>query len=203
MLLLLLVAAAILSAFQVMRSVSLLISTLWLAVTSALVATILYVLGAPEVAVIELSVGAGLVTVLFVFAFSIVGEDTFDEKALVPKPLVWGMVTVVAILLSWFTFPEAGDVRTALEMPFSQVLWEQRALDVLAQIVLIFGGVVGLIGLLAETRSSVDARVQTLAAGRQVHSTLELKSAPAYKPGTPAAAGTKQAAEQVLKEVEG
>jgi len=39
-------------------------------------AVLIYLLGAPEVAVIELSVGSGLVTVLFVFAFSITGETT-------------------------------------------------------------------------------------------------------------------------------
>ncbi|MDO9122475.1 MAG: NADH-quinone oxidoreductase subunit J, partial [Anaerolineaceae bacterium] len=53
----------------------LLISAIWLAVTSALVALMLFLLGAPQIAVIELSVGAGLVTVLFVFAINISGEE--------------------------------------------------------------------------------------------------------------------------------
>ena len=64
----------------------LLISALWLAGTSALAALMMYRLGAPEVAVIELSVGAGLVTVLFVFAINIAGEDTPSVRSLVPAP---------------------------------------------------------------------------------------------------------------------
>jgi len=50
-------------------------SALWLAGVSALVSIMCYLLGAYAVAVIELSVGAGLVTVLFVFAISIAGEE--------------------------------------------------------------------------------------------------------------------------------
>lgn len=51
-----------------LRAKSLLASALWLAGVSARVAALLYDLGAHEVAVVELSVGAGLVTVLLLFA---------------------------------------------------------------------------------------------------------------------------------------
>lgn len=157
MLYVLLVVAAIFSAFQVMRSPKLLTSTIWLAATSALVSMIIYMLGAPEVAVIELSVGAGLVTILFVFAFSIVGELTLDEVTIVPRALVWGMVLLAAFLLGWFTFP-IHEKLEAFQLPFSKVLWEQRGLDVMAQIVLIFAGVMGLLGLMTETRKPVAAQ---------------------------------------------
>ncbi len=72
---LLIVAATLVCALQAVRSRRLLMSALWLAGASALVALMMYLLGAPEVAVIELSVGAGLVTVLFVFAINIAGEE--------------------------------------------------------------------------------------------------------------------------------
>ena len=52
---------------------------------SASLAALLYALGAHEVAVIELSVGAGLVTVLFVFAINIAGEEPIEIKALVSR----------------------------------------------------------------------------------------------------------------------
>jgi len=55
------------SAILAIRTKRLLISAIWLAVASALTAVMIYLLGAPQIAVIELSVGAGLVTVLFVF----------------------------------------------------------------------------------------------------------------------------------------
>ena len=54
-------------AYRAMISTHLLPSTLYLACVSALASITLYLLGAQEVAVIELSVGAGLVTVLLVY----------------------------------------------------------------------------------------------------------------------------------------
>lgn len=144
----LLVIAAILCALQVVRSPRLLSSALWLAGVSALVSILLYRLGAPEVAVIELSVGAGLVTVLFVFAFNIVGEEGQTAASLIPRPLIWGLVLLAAALLGWYTLPVASFPDRAAEPSFAVVLWEQRGLDVLVQVALIFSGVMGLTGLL-------------------------------------------------------
>lgn len=153
MIFLLLVLSTLFCAFQVMRSARLLIATLWLALTSALVAVLIYMLGAPEVAVIELSVGAGLVTVLFVFAFSILGELTVDEITIVPRPLVWVLVLGIVLGLSWLILPTAAEaLPVTSETLFADMLWQHRGLDVLAQMVLIFAGVMGLIGLLSETR---------------------------------------------------
>lgn len=159
-----LVLATVICAFQVMRSGRLLVVTLWLAAASALTAILLYTLGAVEVAVIELSVGAGLVTVLFVFAFSIVGEETLDVKSIVPKPLVWGLVLGVAFLLGWLVLPQVGGATQGGGASFAHVLWQERGLDVLAQIVLIFAGVLGLLGLLSESRQVAEERASAAAA---------------------------------------
>jgi uncharacterized MnhB-related membrane protein len=151
-----LVIAALFCAYQVMRAERLMVSTIWLALTSALAALLLYLLGAHEVAVIELSVGAGLVTVLFVFAFSIVGEATLDAATIVPRLLVWCVILSVSFILGSLTLPIeylGGKMESA---PFAMVLWEQRGLDVLAQIVLIFAGVIGVMGLLSDSRSDVE-----------------------------------------------
>lgn len=147
---LLVTIAAVFCAYRVMRARRLLNVTIWLAVTSALVAVLLYQLGAPEVAVIELSVGAGLVTVLFVFAFSITGEITFDDLTLIPRPLAWLLAGGAIALLGWFTLPIAPSISSGEDITFARMLWEQRGLDVLAQVVLIFSGVMGLLGLLAD-----------------------------------------------------
>jgi uncharacterized MnhB-related membrane protein len=139
-----------------MRAERLMMSTIWLALTSALVAILLYLLGAHEVAVIELSVGAGLVTVLFVFAFSIVGEVTLDAVTIIPRLLVWCVILSISFILGSLTLPIeylGGKMET---LPFARVLWEQRGLDVLAQIVLIFAGVIGIMGLLSESRPGVE-----------------------------------------------
>ena len=71
MILALLLFVILLLALQAIRAVHLLHSAVWLAATSAMLSILFYLLGAPYVAVIELSVGAGLVTVLFIFAIGI------------------------------------------------------------------------------------------------------------------------------------
>ena len=71
---LILIILSVIFAVQAIRAYRLLNSALWLAGVSALVSLIFYLMSATQVAVIELSVGAGLVTILFVFAISIAGS---------------------------------------------------------------------------------------------------------------------------------
>ncbi|MFZ0546905.1 MAG: NADH-quinone oxidoreductase subunit J [Candidatus Promineifilaceae bacterium] len=148
----LLVTAVVLGGLQALRSQRLLTAALWLAVSSALAATILYRAGAPEVAVIELSVGAGLVTILFVFSIAIAGEETMNGRSLVPTTLAWLLIVIAAALLGWAVLPFKAVEPASTELPFASVLWEQRSLDVLVQIGLIFAGVMGILGLLTEPK---------------------------------------------------
>jgi NADH:ubiquinone oxidoreductase subunit 6 (subunit J) len=64
-------AAALICAVQAVRARRLLHAALWLAGVSAMASLLIYGLGARQAAVIELSVGAGLVFILFVFAISV------------------------------------------------------------------------------------------------------------------------------------
>jgi hypothetical protein len=107
-------------------------------------------LGAYEVAVIELSVGAGLVTVLLVYALSVIGEDTFDPISIIPKPLAFLLVAAAAILVGWMASPVVNHPVANGEVLLANVLWKHRALDVWVQVALIFSGVMGVLGLLAE-----------------------------------------------------
>lgn len=151
-----LLAGTIFCAVQAIRASRLLTSALWLAGVSALVAVLLYSIGGREVAVIELSVGAGLVTVLFVFAINIAGEEATLFQSVLPKPLAWTLVLLALILLGWLTLPITDIIQPIPEPIFAGVLWEQRGLDLLVQIVLIFSGVLGILGLLAGTRRSAN-----------------------------------------------
>ncbi len=171
----LLILAALVFAIQAIRAERLLFSAVWLAGVSALLALIFFQLGAHQVAVIELSVGAGLVTVLFVFAIGISGEDTIQLKPLIPKPLAWGLIILAVVLLGWLILPsaqETADVQQnpssiveispgalTAEEPVQTIIWEQRGLDVLVQVVLIFSGVLGLLGLLAESKGPLQKPV--------------------------------------------
>jgi uncharacterized MnhB-related membrane protein len=168
------VAAIFVCALMAIREERLLISALWLAGTSALAAVMMYRLGAPEVAVIELSVGAGLVTVLFVFAINIAGEDTPSLRSLVPRPLAW-LVAIAAVGLgAWMGVPALGVPASGPQAtPFAAVLWEQRSLDVLLQVVLIVGGVLAVLGLLAEGRPPFDRAQGALSEAERAHAPKE------------------------------
>lgn len=152
---LLIVAAILVCAFAAIRAPRLLIAALWLAGASALTALMMFRLGAPEVAVIELSVGAGLVTVLFVFAINIAGEESpLPLRSLVPAPVAWFVALAAVVLGGWMALPNLRAAASVLQDDrFAVVLWEQRSLDVLLQIVLIIGGVFAVLGLLGEGRA--------------------------------------------------
>jgi len=150
------VVGILVCAVMAIRTNRLLISALWLAGTSALTALLIYVLGAPEIAVIELSVGAGLVTVLFVFAINIAGEEPEPVATLIPKPLAWVLVMVAVLLLAWLSLPALYTIvlpESSGTPSFSQMVWQYREVDVLLQIVLIFAGVLGVLGLLADSQT--------------------------------------------------
>lgn len=144
---------SIVFAIMAVRAKRLITSALWLAGVSALVAVLFYIYGARQVAVVELSVGAGLVTVLFVFAISIAGEEPGVLKNIIPTWVGGILILLMVGLLGLFTIP--GSVATSFtdEPPFATVFWQERGLDILVQVSLIFAGVLGLIGLLAETKA--------------------------------------------------
>jgi uncharacterized MnhB-related membrane protein len=146
-----LLLTAVFCAYRAMVARRILTATLYLACISACVSAVLYMLGAHEVAVIELSVGAGLVTVLLVYALSVVGEDAIDPKSIVWKPLALVVTAGVVVALLGLGYPLAGEAPGAGPVRLAAVLWEQRVLDVWIQIALIFSGVLGILGLLSES----------------------------------------------------
>ncbi|MBN2385690.1 MAG: hypothetical protein JXB85_01635 [Anaerolineales bacterium] len=167
---LLLVALAVVFAFLAIRARRLITSALWLAGVSALCALVFSLYGARQVAVIELSVGAGLVTVLFVFAISVAGDEPLAGRPVLPRPLSAGLVLLWMLVLGGMLLP-------GLPIPpavppdragLAEVLWGPRGLDALLQVVVIFAGVLGLLGLLAESGAPLDGAVaREVAAGRE------------------------------------
>jgi NADH:ubiquinone oxidoreductase subunit 6 (subunit J) len=155
-------AGCLICAYLAVREKHLLISALWLALTSALVAWMMYRLGALEVAVVELSVGAGLVTVLFVFAINIAGDETVVKLPVIPRPLAWGVIVVGVALLGWMILPALQIDKFAATMSFPsgsiddfrRMVWQERSLDTLLQVVLIFSGVMAVLGLLGSKPES-------------------------------------------------
>lgn len=175
-----LVGAAIFSAIQSLRADSLLRSAIWLAGVSVLLSIVIYLLGAHRVAVIELSVGAGLVTVMFVFAISVAGDEGIGERSLMPKPLAWGLVIFSGLLLINYVLPIRTSIPAVSETSLIAVFWQDRSLDLLVQVVLIYSGVLGLVGILAEVKAPLQqSMVDEVAAGRErALQEMEVKAAP-------------------------
>lgn len=158
-----LTAVSVLFAILAIRARRLITSAIWLAGVSALLSVVFYLLGAHLIAVIELSVGAGLVTVLFAFAISVAGDDTIDTKPVIPRLLNIGLVILFVLVLAFYASQavstETASVNDPLQSDLAQTLWQARGLDMLVQVVLIFSGVLGLLGLLAEAKAPLDGAV--------------------------------------------
>jgi uncharacterized MnhB-related membrane protein len=160
-------------AYRAMISKHLLPSTLYLACVSALATVTLYLLGAYEVAVIELSVGAGLVTVLLVYVLSVVGEDVFDPTSIIPKPLAFLLMLSIGGLVLWMAYPVVIHPNANGEVMLADVLWKQRALDVWVQVALIFSGVMGVLGLLSEKAPQPDTQLHTVHEDQEIAIQME------------------------------
>lgn len=136
-------------AFQAVRNKRLLVSAMWLAGTSALVSIMMYLLGAYEIAVIELSVGSGLVTVLFMFAINIAGDEPIPDLSFIPKFVARLFVLIAIIIIGWQILPLLNmPINLSQDVGFQSVVWEARKVDLYLQVVMIFAGVISMLRLL-------------------------------------------------------
>ena len=144
-------------ALEAIRAAHLLDAVLWLAVVSALIATMLYTIGAWQIAVIELSVGTGLVTVLMVFAITMVGNE---REAITRRRASMLLVVVSVLILTLLTVPFIPLQEVDAQEPLSDVLWQERGLDLVLQVALIFSGVLGVIDLLGAAHQTQSSKEQ-------------------------------------------
>ena len=121
-----------------------------LALMSALMAVVLYRMNSPYAAVFELSVVAGLITVLFVSTIALTKDEEQVPEARWPLyifPLVLALFGVLDILVmkALFSSPPAGYGNPTAS--FGGTLWGLRSLDIIGQIAVIFAGVFGVLAL--------------------------------------------------------
>jgi NADH-quinone oxidoreductase subunit J len=153
----LLLIILVLAALWTVMTRSLLKAALGLAVTSAIIAIILFRLDSPLAGVFELSVCAGLITAVFISAISLMKPLTHKETIELSKERIkryWYLPVIMmiagiafskaAIPTSIKMMPEAGkiDVRN--------ILWDMRSLDLFGQIVIVLAGVFGIVILFKE-----------------------------------------------------
>ena len=129
-------------------------ATIALALSSAMFSVFMYSLGATLAAVLELSVCAGLISVVFVSVISLTQRKPFKEvlkhrvnrrSRFWPLPLA---VLAVGVALAFVQVPVQialplvgpdGDVRT--------LLWTTRQVDLFGQILILLAGVFGVLVL--------------------------------------------------------
>lgn len=150
LLLLMLVAAV----WTVMAS-SLLKSAIGLALTSVVLTILMFQLDSPLAAVFELSICAGLITVVFISAISLTKPLSAEQEqerilsrvkrfALLPV-----MLAVVAAVLCFSSFRPDFSVnfRPNPMLDVRHVLWQLRRFDLVGQIIVILAGVFGIVVL--------------------------------------------------------
>ena len=121
-----------------------------LALTSVFLSIILFMMGTPWAGLFELSVCAGLVTVIFISTISMTTQDRDSETktseyhsrfAMLPFILIFtGIALVAVVLLNGFDIqPVTTDV-TAAASNFKEVFWNTRQADILGQVIIILAG---------------------------------------------------------------
>ncbi len=153
----LILVVLVLAALWTVMTRSLIRAAIGLAATSAVLTIIMFRLNSPLAAVFELSVCAGLISVLFVSTISLTQPLNKEEVLAHIKERLgrfWVLpflVIAIGLTLSFIQFklnlrlpaPEAEkDVRA--------VLWNLRQLDLLGQIIILITGVFGVVILFRE-----------------------------------------------------
>ncbi len=129
-----------------------------LAVASAALGLIMYIMGAPFAAVFEVSVCSGLITVIFVSGVSLsnAAKDTVrkefrDHKRMDLLPVI--LIAAGAALMfgaAKFGFSLPAAQKTADD--FREVFWQQRTADIWGQIVIMLTGGISISVLVKEGR---------------------------------------------------
>lgn len=138
---------------------SMLKSAIALAVTSAMLAIVMYLLGSVWAAMFELSVCSGLITVIFISAISLSRTDRKDldglyenrkRMAFLPVVLILGGVALILIVTAHnFVLPAAVPVAGAVDT-FREVLWTHRQADIWGQVIVVITGALTVVALFKE-----------------------------------------------------
>ena len=154
------IAAVVIAAFWTVTTTRILRAGIGLAVTSALLAIVLFRLGARMAALFELSVCAGLIPVIFITTISFTRRMRPEDVSRARReglrrywylPFFMGLAAIpIALTVPGFDFPlpvqaAAADVRS--------VLWGVRHLDLLGQLAVLLAGAFAVVVFFKESRS--------------------------------------------------
>jgi NADH-quinone oxidoreductase subunit J len=150
-------ALTVLAALWTVMTGGLMRSVLGLAATSLLVTVLMFMLGADLAAVFELSVCAGLITVVFVSTVAMTQPAPRAElldKTRKRLRRYWFLPPILVAAGAAIAFLTAG-MSPALppaiaEAGVREVLWKSRQADLLGQVVVLSAGVMGVVVLFKE-----------------------------------------------------
>ena len=146
---------------------SLVRSAIGLALTSVILTVLMFLLGATMAAVFELSVCAGLITVVFISTISMTKaltheallqktRDRLKRYWYLPALLLVGGAVLAFVLAP---LPPGGALPAPATVDFAalkQMIWKERQTDILGQITIIFAGVTGVIVLFKERKGEKE-----------------------------------------------
>ncbi len=142
-------------------------AAIMLASVSVLVTLILFLLDAPLAAVFELSVCAGLITVIFISVIGLTNPLTSEERceereSMFKKFLLLPVVVIVCGIFFWLLtkginmvpavpVEGAGDIITD-----KMIMWHLRQIDLIGQVIIILAGVFGVVVLFKDNKDDKE-----------------------------------------------
>ncbi len=161
---LLLSLAVICSVFAVVRT-RVIRAAIMLAALSVIVTLILFLLKSPLAAVFELSVCAGLITVIFISVISLTNPLSQDERSearesMFKKFILLPVIVIVCAAAFYLLTENIGFIplpaEVTEEVPSKIALWGFRQIDLIGQIIIILAGVLGIVVLFKDTKGDDD-----------------------------------------------
>ncbi|MBC7362287.1 MAG: NADH-quinone oxidoreductase subunit J [Candidatus Aminicenantes bacterium] len=135
-------------------------AALSLAVASLFLGIIFFRLNAPYAGVFEISVVAGLITVLFILTIALTKKEGEVEEAKLAKvvfPLFFILFLIIDGLVMKSLLQKVPSLPSGPEAgTFGEVLWKQRTFDLVAQIGVIFAGVLAVLALFRKKEDDKD-----------------------------------------------
>jgi len=147
----LLLCGLVLASILAILAKDLIKSAIGLAFASLFLGIIFFRLGAPYAGVFEISVVAGLITVLFMLTIALTkgGGDVREAKAAtLVFPVFFILVALIDIFVMKGLLPKLQLLQTGAESgSFGDVLWKQRTFDLVGQLAVILAGVFAVLAL--------------------------------------------------------
>lgn len=147
------------AAFAVVRT-RVIRAAIMLASVSIIVTIILFVLKMPLAGIFELSVCAGLITVIFISVISLTNpltkEERYEERDNMFKKFLLLPVLIVVCGVSFYMLSKGINFipvsSEAVEASAKEELWHLRQIDLIGQIIIILTGVFGVVVLFKDNK---------------------------------------------------